>query len=80
MGRARPPCGGPGVVCEKRRVGCRRECEEWKKYEAAHSEERERARRKRDAERDVEDFMVKSGDRARMFGRIKYETRKRSGG
>ena len=80
MGRARPPCGGPGVACEKRRVGCRRECEAWKKYEAVHAEERETARRKRDAERDVEDFMVKSWDRARMSGRIKYEARKRRGG
>lgn len=78
--RTKPPCKVDGVDCQWRRVGCRDECEAWKKYEAAHAEEREKARRKRDAERDVEDFMVRSGDRARMFGRIKYKVRKRRGG
>ncbi len=78
--RTKPPCKVDGVDCQQRRVGCRDECEAWKRYEAAHAEEREKARRKRDAERDVEDFMVRSGDRARMSGRTKYEARKRRGG
>lgn len=78
--KTKPPCKVDGVECAQRRVGCRDECEAWKRYEAAHAEEIEKTRRKREAERDVEDFMVKSGDRARMFGRIKYETRKRRGG
>ena len=53
-----PPCYKDGIDCDRRCVGCRGTCEEWKSWVVVHAREVEERRQKQLAERDVTDFVM----------------------
>ena len=38
MVKPNAPCEKHGVACPRRQVGCRRDCDEWKRFEQAQAE------------------------------------------
>lgn len=51
------PCFRDGVDCPNRCLGCRQGCDAWREWEAIHATEMEQRRRRKEAERDADNFL-----------------------
>lgn len=69
------PCYNNGLDCPRRRLGCRSECEEWKKYEKIHADEKELERQRKFSEADdytkhLMSVNMKKAKRKRRIGQL----------
>ena len=58
MRRLKAPCFKDGKDCTKRKVGCRKDCEDWQIYEKQQAEYREQLRSTRKVENDADRIAV----------------------
>jgi len=70
----RPPCYDEetGTDCGERRVGCREGCERWAEYVAIHAMEKERIRKQKERDCDVNRFIFSRKRRALMDSKRRY--------
>lgn len=76
--RTKPPCKVDGVDCQRRRVGCRAECKEWREWQAAHERECEQMRQNKTMASDADEFLVQQPRRARLRSQAQYEQNRRN--
>ena len=74
----RPPCIVDGIECQKRRVGCRRSCEAWQKWEKLHAEEKAEIDRKRHADGLADGFLAEAYKRDEQHRRRENAKRRQT--
>lgn len=66
----RPPCKNDDIDCPRRYVGCRAECEEYKRWLAKHDEEKEQ--RRREKSNPADDFLIEQQARMKKAWHREY--------
>lgn len=73
MRRLKAPCFKDGKDCTKRKLGCRKDCEEWQQYEKQQAEYREQIRSTRKTEFDANRVMVEHRNKYYKNRKGKYK-------
>ena len=70
-----PPCGRGGIDCERRHVGCREECAEWKEWLNIHAVELTKQKNARSQDRMINEVMMLQSKRKRAKTLEEYNRR-----
>lgn len=79
MSITKPPCFNEQTRtdCPRRYVGCRDECEDWRKWERIHAQETKQIKRRKECERAYMEVSAGFAERSRRAAQRDYEERKR---
>lgn len=56
----KPPCVVDGVHCDKRYIACHAACEKYAEWLAVHEAEKDAIKRRKDADKAVDDFLAQT--------------------
>ena len=73
MGKLKAPCFKNGKDCTKRKVGCRKDCEEWQQYEKRKAEYKEQLRSIYNTVHDADRVIIDRHNRYHSMKKGKYK-------